>query len=56
VRRPPAEREACGALAIGAIVDAPVFVLGDLGGRVVGVFERIGDIWVYWLGSCSRWR
>jgi hypothetical protein len=37
------------AVGIGAIVDAPVLVLSDLGGWVVGVFQRIGDVSVYWL-------
>jgi uncharacterized membrane protein YbhN (UPF0104 family) len=35
-------------MAIGATVE-PALVLGDLGGWVVGVFQRIGDVSVYWL-------
>jgi hypothetical protein len=30
-----------------------VLVLGDLGGWVVGVFQRIGDVSVYWLVACA---
>ena len=37
-------------MVIGAIVTNRVFaLLGDLGGWIVGVFERIGDVSVYWL-------
>lgn len=37
-------------MVIGAIVTDRVFaLLGDLGGWIVGVFERIGDVSVYWL-------
>ena len=34
---------------IGAIVTNRGALLGDLGGWIVGVFERIGDVSVYWL-------
>ena len=45
----PQRLAAAYATAIGAIVIEPVLVLGDLGGWVVGVFQRIGDVSVYWL-------
>jgi hypothetical protein len=37
-------------MVIGAMVTNRVLaLLGDLGGWIVGVFERIGDVSVYWL-------